>query len=63
MQADLLNVCNAETEQGIFDAVLKGVIDFDSEPWPVISDSAKDLITRMLNPCPAERLSAHEALC
>ncbi|XP_047063767.1 calcium-dependent protein kinase 13-like [Lolium rigidum] len=53
----------AETQQGIFDAVLKGVIDFDSEPWPVISDSAKDLITRMLNPCPAERLSAHEALC
>jgi serine/threonine protein kinase len=29
----------------------------------VISDSAKDLITRMLNPRPAERLSAHEVLC
>uniref|UniRef100_A0A453CY37 non-specific serine/threonine protein kinase n=2 Tax=Aegilops tauschii subsp. strangulata TaxID=200361 RepID=A0A453CY37_AEGTS len=53
----------AETQQGIFDAVLKGVIDFDSEPWPVISDSAKDLITRMLNPRPAERLTAHEVLC
>ncbi|KAJ3706848.1 hypothetical protein LUZ61_010553 [Rhynchospora tenuis] len=52
----------AETQQGIFDAVLKGVIDFDSEPWPVISDSAKDLIRRMLNPRPAERLKAHEVL-
>ncbi|XP_062219933.1 calcium-dependent protein kinase 5-like [Phragmites australis] len=53
----------AETQQGIFDAVLKGVIDFDSDPWPVISDSAKDLIRRMLNPRPAERLTAHEVLC
>ncbi|KAJ4746606.1 Calcium-dependent protein kinase [Rhynchospora pubera] len=52
----------AETQQGIFDAVLKGVIDFDSEPWPVISNSAKDLIRRMLNPRPAERLKAHEVL-
>ncbi|CAN6246548.1 unnamed protein product [Urochloa humidicola] len=53
----------AETQQGIFDAVLKGVIDFDSDPWPVISESAKDLIRRMLNPRPAERLTAHEVLC
>ncbi|TVU01472.1 hypothetical protein EJB05_53076, partial [Eragrostis curvula] len=53
----------AETQQGIFDAVLKGVIDFDSDPWPVISDSPKDLIRRMLNPRPAERLTAHEVLC
>ncbi|KAL6911746.1 hypothetical protein ACP4OV_000551 [Aristida adscensionis] len=53
----------AETQQGIFDAVLKGVIDFESDPWPVISDSAKDLIRRMLNPQPAERLTAHEVLC
>ncbi|KAM3225872.1 hypothetical protein ACQJBY_058528 [Aegilops geniculata] len=53
----------AETQQGIFDAVLKGVIDFDSDPWPVISDSAKDLIMKMLNPRPAERLTAHEVLC
>ncbi|XP_062226561.1 calcium-dependent protein kinase 13-like [Phragmites australis] len=52
----------AETQQGIFDAVLKGVIDFDSDPWPVISDSAKDLIRRMLNLRPAERLTAHEVL-
>uniref|UniRef100_A0A0D9VJL4 non-specific serine/threonine protein kinase n=1 Tax=Leersia perrieri TaxID=77586 RepID=A0A0D9VJL4_9ORYZ len=53
----------AETQQGIFDAVLKGVIDFDSDPWPVISDSAKDLIRKMLNPRPKERLTAHEVLC
>ncbi|KAJ8490517.1 hypothetical protein OPV22_012238 [Ensete ventricosum] len=53
----------AETQQGIFDAVLKGVIDFDSEPWPMISDSAKDLIRKMLCSRPSDRLTAHEVLC
>uniref|UniRef100_A0A1D1Y8H6 non-specific serine/threonine protein kinase n=1 Tax=Anthurium amnicola TaxID=1678845 RepID=A0A1D1Y8H6_9ARAE len=53
----------AETQQGIFDAVLKGFIDFESDPWPLISDSAKDLIRKMLCPRPVERLTAHEVLC
>ncbi|CAA2957672.1 calcium-dependent kinase 26 [Olea europaea subsp. europaea] len=53
----------AETQQGIFDAVLKGHIDFDSDPWPLISDSAKDLIRKMLSMQPSERLTAHEVLC
>jgi calcium-dependent protein kinase len=52
----------AETQQGIFDAVLKGQIDFESEPWPKISESAKNLIRKMLCPCPKERLKAHEVL-
>ncbi|KAL8092203.1 hypothetical protein AgCh_034481 [Apium graveolens] len=53
----------AETQQGIFDAVLKGDIDFESDPWPVISDSAKDLIRKMLCSRPSDRLTAHEVLC
>ncbi|KAE8692710.1 Calcium-dependent protein kinase 5 [Hibiscus syriacus] len=53
----------AETQQGIFDAVLKGFIDFSSDPWPLISDSAKDLIRKMLCSQPSERLTAHEVLC
>lgn len=53
----------SETQQGIFDAVLKGFIDFESDPWPLISDSAKDLIRKMLCSKPAERLTAHEVLC
>ncbi|KAE8721850.1 Calcium-dependent protein kinase 5 [Hibiscus syriacus] len=53
----------AETQQGIFDAVLKGHIDFDSDPWPLISDSAKNLIRKMLCSQPSERLTAHEVLC
>ncbi|KAI8567393.1 hypothetical protein RHMOL_Rhmol02G0118400 [Rhododendron molle] len=33
-----------ENEQGIFDAVLQGNLDFAYDPWPSISSSAKDLI-------------------
>ncbi|CAM8926559.1 unnamed protein product [Rhodiola kirilowii] len=53
----------AETQQGLFDTVLNGVIDFDSDPWPFISDSAKDLIQKMLCQNPVERLTADQVLC
>ncbi|XP_076923010.1 calcium-dependent protein kinase 26-like [Bidens hawaiensis] len=53
----------AETQQGIFDAVLKGNLDFDSDPWPLISESAKDLIRKMICTRPSERLTAHNVLC
>ena len=58
-----LSFCNSETQQGIFDAVLMGDIDFESNPWPSISVSAKDLIRKMLCSEPSERLTAHEVLC
>ncbi|KAJ6825289.1 calcium-dependent protein kinase 10-like isoform X1 [Iris pallida] len=53
----------AENEQGIFEEVLNGTLDFDSEPWPSISASAKDLVRRMLVRDPKKRLTAHEVLC
>lgn len=37
-----------ETEQAIIDAILKGKYDFEGEPWPQISDEAKDCIRRLL---------------
>ncbi|KAJ7971358.1 Calcium-dependent protein kinase [Quillaja saponaria] len=43
--------------------VLKGELDFVSEPWPSISESAKDLVQRMLVRDPKKRLTAHEVLC
>ncbi|CAM9001628.1 unnamed protein product [Rhodiola kirilowii] len=52
-----------ETEQGIFEQVLRGELDFVSEPWPSISDGAKDLVKRMLVRDPKKRLTAHEVLC
>lgn len=51
-----------ETEQGIFEQVLKGELDFISEPWPSISESAKDLVRRMLVRDPKKRITAHEVL-
>ncbi|KAJ0971502.1 hypothetical protein J5N97_019461 [Dioscorea zingiberensis] len=52
----------AENEQGIFDAVLRGHIDFFSDPWPSISSGAKELVKKMLRQDPKERLSAVEIL-
>eukprot|EP00262_Sarcandra_glabra_P017117 TRINITY_DN576_c0_g1_i1.p1 TRINITY_DN576_c0_g1~~TRINITY_DN576_c0_g1_i1.p1 ORF type:complete len:517 (-),score=74.47 TRINITY_DN576_c0_g1_i1:374-1924(-) len=52
----------AENEQGIFDAVLHGHIDFSSDPWPSISSGAKELVKKMLRADPKERLSAVEIL-
>ncbi|XWS39667.1 hypothetical protein CRYUN_Cryun18bG0074600 [Craigia yunnanensis] len=43
--------------------LLSGVPPFWADPWPIISDSAKDLIRKMLCSRPSERLTAHEVLC
>lgn len=53
----------AETEGGIFKEILKAHLDFESEPWPLISESAKDLIRNMLNRDPTKRFTAHQVLC
>ncbi|CAA3001883.1 calcium-dependent kinase 20 [Olea europaea subsp. europaea] len=39
---------DGENGTRIFEQVLRGELDFVSEPWPSISDSAKDLVRRML---------------
>ncbi|KAG6492196.1 calcium-dependent protein kinase 1-like [Zingiber officinale] len=52
----------ADNEDGIFDAILLGRIDFSSDPWPSISSGAKELVKKMLRPDPKERLSAAEIL-
>lgn len=52
-----------ETPQGIYDQVLKGELDFSSEPWPGISESAKDLVRKMLVRDVKKRLTAYEVLC
>ncbi|WCJ32928.1 Calcium-dependent protein kinase [Euphorbia peplus] len=52
----------AENEKGIFDAVLEGEIDFESQPWPSISNSAKDLVRRMLTQDPKRRITSTQVL-
>ncbi|KAL7188999.1 hypothetical protein ACSBR1_038796 [Camellia fascicularis] len=51
-----------DNEKGVFDSVLRGHINFSSDPWPSISNSAKDLVKKMLRADPKERLSATEVL-
>ncbi|KAF8041233.1 hypothetical protein BT93_B3230 [Corymbia citriodora subsp. variegata] len=52
----------AESETGIFNEILRGHIDFSSDPWPSISPGARDLIRKMLNSDPKQRLTAFEVL-
>jgi serine/threonine protein kinase len=51
-----------DTHEGVLDKVRDGHFDFESDQWHMISDSAKDLIRKMLCSCPSERLKAHEVL-
>ena len=51
-----------ENEKDIFSAILAGNFDLQGQPWPSISDSAKDLIRKMLTYDPKERITAAEAL-
>ena len=52
----------SESENGIFNAILSGQIDFASDPWPAISHQAKDLVRKMLNSDPKQRLTAAQVL-
>ncbi|KAJ0550864.1 putative protein kinase CAMK-CDPK family [Helianthus annuus] len=51
-----------ETENEVFRGILEGELDFSFNPWPVISTSAKDLITKMLDRDRSWRITAHEIL-
>ncbi|TKW17330.1 hypothetical protein SEVIR_5G359200v4 [Setaria viridis] len=52
----------AESEHGIFNAILRGQVDFSSDPWPRISPGAKDLVKKMLTTDPRKRISAYDVL-
>ncbi|RVX07899.1 Calcium-dependent protein kinase 19 [Vitis vinifera] len=52
----------AETEKGIFDAILQGEIDFESQPWPTISNGAKDLVRKMLTQDRNKRITSAQVL-
>ncbi|KAK8937735.1 Calcium-dependent protein kinase 8 [Platanthera guangdongensis] len=52
----------AETEQGVAQAIIRSVINFKRDPWPKVSESAKDLVKKMLDPDPKQRLSAQQVL-
>ena len=53
---------NGETEKEIFNNILKAPIDFVSDPWPAISEGAKDCVNKMLVRDPAKRATCTEIL-
>lgn len=52
----------AETEQGVAQAIIRSIVEFKRDPWPKVSDSAKDLVKKMLDPDPSRRLKAQQVL-
>jgi len=52
----------AETDEGIAQAIIRSRIDFEREPWPKVSDNAKDLVSKMLDNNPYTRLTAQQVL-
>ncbi|KAI3459755.1 hypothetical protein Pfo_016418 [Paulownia fortunei] len=52
----------AETEEGIAQAIVYGEIDFQRDPWPRLSEDAKDLVKGMLEANPYTRLTVEEVL-
>ncbi|PNX56264.1 calcium-dependent protein kinase 8-like protein, partial [Trifolium pratense] len=51
-----------ETKQGVVKAITQSVIDLKTKSWPKVSDNAKDLVKKMLDPDPKLRLTAQEVL-
>ncbi|KAL2250872.1 UNVERIFIED_CONTAM: Calcium-dependent protein kinase 1 [Sesamum indicum] len=56
-------IFGTESEQELFEEIMCGDIDFTSDPWPNISESAKDVVKKMLVRDPKRRITAHQVLC
>ncbi|XP_052878356.1 uncharacterized protein LOC108465678 isoform X1 [Gossypium arboreum] len=46
--------------RGWHKAIIRSAIDFKRDSWPKVSDNAKDLVKKMLNPDPKQRLTVQE---
>jgi calcium-dependent protein kinase len=62
MQHLLHHYKNAETEQELAEEIAQSDIYFKKKPWLKVSDNAKDLVKKMLDPDPKRRLTAQEVL-
>ncbi|XP_052207744.1 calcium-dependent protein kinase 24 [Diospyros lotus] len=52
----------AETEEGIAQAIVRCEIDFTRDPWPKVSEDAKELVRGMLDPNPYSRFTVEQVL-
>uniref|UniRef100_A0A7S2QUP0 Calcium-dependent protein kinase n=1 Tax=Chlamydomonas chlamydogama TaxID=225041 RepID=A0A7S2QUP0_9CHLO len=53
---------HGDNEKKIFEAVISKAIDFTTDPWPKISEPAKDCVRRMLVRDPKRRATAQQIL-
>ena len=53
---------NGESDEEIFEAILKGDFEFPPEEWDSVSDNAKILIQKFLTKNPKKRISSLESL-
>ena len=51
-----------DTTEEVFKSVLTEPLDFETDPWPVVSAAAKDLVRRMLNRRWEKRITVQEIL-
>eukprot|EP01025_Chloroclados_australasicus_P061445 TRINITY_DN80714_c0_g1_i1.p1 TRINITY_DN80714_c0_g1~~TRINITY_DN80714_c0_g1_i1.p1 ORF type:complete len:544 (-),score=79.95 TRINITY_DN80714_c0_g1_i1:307-1764(-) len=51
-----------DSEEQIFKMVLKGHLDFETDPWPQISDAAKDCVRKLLTMDTTKRATAAEIM-
>ncbi|MBA0747861.1 hypothetical protein Gogos_004738 [Gossypium gossypioides] len=49
-------------DEGVAQAIIRSAIDFKRDPWPKVSDNAKDLVKKRLNLDPKQRLTTQEVL-
>jgi calcium-dependent protein kinase len=62
MQHLLQHYKNAATEQELAEEIAQSDIYFKRKPWPKVSNNAKGLVKKMLDPDPTRRLTAQEVL-
>ncbi|KAF8701099.1 hypothetical protein HU200_033751 [Digitaria exilis] len=51
-----------DTDEKIAQSILRGGINLQRDPWPKVSQNAKDLVKKMLDPDPLTRLTAKQVL-
>ena len=59
---DNLNDKGCKKHRTLHEAILDGGFSFDNSAWNTVSDSAKDLVSELLNQDPQTRITAAEAL-
>ncbi|KAK8460127.1 hypothetical protein SEVIR_2G282400v4 [Setaria viridis] len=51
-----------DSDEKIAQSILRGGINLQRDPWPKVSQNAKDLVKKMLDPDPRTRLTAKQVL-